>query len=320
MTGTKEIDPLSIIDAQLVELAMSAPRLELADQLVPMVRKILEGLELPLPAPAPQSVERLVAIEPSGRQVRILLFDPAPGLDNKPAVVFFHGGGMVTGRADDFPQIPQLIARDGQCLVISVDYPLAPETPFPGALEDNLALLEWLGHNAAELGINPNKIAVAGQSAGGGHAASLAIAARDRGLASISYLLLFEPMLDDRTGSERHLPKHLGYFGWSAESNVYGWSALLGAAAGSSSVPDTAVPARTSNLSGLPPTCILVGAADLFAEECLEFSRRLILAGVRVELYMAPGVFHGSSVLAPSADISVWTRNVWQDAIRRWLK
>jgi acetyl esterase/lipase len=320
VTGTEKIDPLSVIDAQLAELANSVPRLELTDQLVPIVRNMLDGLEQPLPAPAPQPVERLVEIGTNGAQVRVLLFDPIPEQENKPTVIFFHGGGMVAGRADNFPQIPQLIASDSQCLVISVDYPLAPEMPFPGALEDNLALLEWLEENANELGIDANKIALAGQSAGGGHAASLAIAARDRGLALISYLLLIEPMLDDRTGSERHLPAHLGYFGWSAESNAYGWSALLGTAAGSSSVPEAAVPARTSNLSGLPPTCILVGAADLFAEECLEFSRRLILAGVRAELYMAPGAFHGSSVLAPTADISIWTRKVWQDAIRRWLK
>src|SRR4029077_17645569 len=145
----------------------------------------------------------------------------------------------------------QRTAQSCNCVVVSVEYRLAPETPFPGALEDNYTALRWLYANAETLGVDRNRIAIGGESAGGGHAAALAIAARDRKEVPVIFQLLIYPMLDDRTGSSRPVPPHIGEFIWTAQSNVFGWSSLLGVPAGSAKVPAGAVPARVEDLSGL---------------------------------------------------------------------
>ncbi|MGO8793238.1 MAG: alpha/beta hydrolase fold domain-containing protein [Candidatus Sulfotelmatobacter sp.] len=190
------------------------------------------------------------------------------------------------------------------CLVVSVDYRLAPETHFPGSLEDNYAALRWLYTNADTLGIDRKRIAIGGESAGGGHAAALAIAARDRKEFPILFQLLIYPMLDDRTGSTRPVPPGIGEFVWNATSNRFGWTSLLGVPAGSPTVPAGAVPARVENVAGLPPAFISVGAIDLFAGEDIEYGRRLLEAGVPTELHVIPGAYHGYNLLAPQTTVS----------------
>jgi hypothetical protein len=180
--------------------------------------------------------------------------------------------------------MPQLqeIATDCHCVVVSVDYRLAPETRYPGALEDNYAALKWVHAHAAELGIDRSRIAVGGESAGGTHAASLAIHAGDRNKEDvpICFQLLIYPALDDRTGSSEPAPPAVGHFMWTPSANRFAWSSLLGVPAGSSKVPVAAVPARVASVAGLPPAWIGVGALDLFVEEDMEYARRLVHAGV----------------------------------------
>jgi acetyl esterase/lipase len=188
--------------------------------------------------------------------------------------------------------------------VVSIDYRLAPETRFPGSLEDNYAALKWLHSNAQSLGVDPTRVAVMGESAGGGHAAMLAIAARDRGEIPLLFQLLIYPMLDDRTGSTREVPRHIGAFIWTPDANRFGWSSLLGMPAGSGSVPEGSVPARARDLKGLPPTYIGVGSLDLFVNEDIEFAGRLIDAGVPTELDVVPGAYHGFFFLVPNAAVS----------------
>jgi acetyl esterase/lipase len=208
-----------------------------------------------------------------------------------------HGGGFVMGDAlSSIRNVQQLAAAVG-CVIVTVDYRLAPETRFPGALEDNYAGLKWLYSNAAELGVDHTRIAVVGESAGGGHAATLTIAARDRGEIPLIYQALIYPMLDDRTGSARKTPPHTGIIIWNEQMNRFGWSSLLGVPAGSRHVPDGSVPARVENLHGLPPTFIGVGSIDLFVEEDISYALRLIDAGVSVELHVVPGAFHGFDML-----------------------
>ena len=204
-------------------------------------------------------------------------------------------------------------------MVVSVDYRLAPETRFPGSLEDNYAGLRWLHSNARELGVDRNRIALLGESAGGGHVAALALAARDRGEVPVAMQVMLYPMLDDRTGSSRAVPPYLGTFVWDAAANRFGWSSLLGVAAGADSVPRGAVPARVVNLRGLPPTFIAVGAIDLFVEEDIAYSQRLIQAGVPTEIYVAPGGYHGFDIIVPEAKISKQFIAAWNDALRRGL-
>ena len=189
-------------------------------------------------------------------------------------------------------------------MIVSVQYRLAPETRFPGPLEDAYAGLKWLHGNAAALGVDPGRIVVMGESAGGGLAAMLTIAARDRGEVPVAFQALIYPMLDDRTGSSRPVPPHIGQLIWTAESNRKGWQALLGRRPGAATQPEGAVPARVKNLKGLPPTFIGVGSIDLFVNEDVEFARRLIDADVPTELLVIPGAFHGFQLIVPRAAIS----------------
>jgi acetyl esterase/lipase len=165
--------------------------------------------------------------------------------------------------------------------------------------------------------VDHKRIAIGGESAGGGHAAMLAIAARDRKEIPIMFQLLIYPMLDDRTGSSRPVPPHIGEFIWTAHSNIFGWSSLLGLPAGSEKVPAGAVPARVENLSGLPPTFIVVGAIDLFIDEDIEYARRLLAAGIPTELHVIPGAYHGFDLLVPNAKVTTRFTEYWTTALRR---
>ena len=234
-----------------------------------------------------------------------------------PAVLHLHGGGYVgSSAAFMFPTLERLSA-ELDCLVVSVDYRLAPETPFPGSLEDNYAVLAWLHANAKELGVDPTRIAVMGESAGGGHAAALAIAARDRGRHALAFQVLIYPMLDDRTGSGR-LPSGsaVGAFVWTASSNVLGWSCLLGMPAGSAAPPRGAVPARVENLAGLPPAWIGVGSLDLFHDEDVAYAARLKAAGVPTTLDVAPGAYHGFDILVKDSPVSKAFTASWMRALK----
>jgi len=268
-------------------------------------------------APAPQPVYRRIPGPPGAPAVRIIVVDPAPGGKGRPAFLHTHGGGYVAGSAARFINFHQTIAQTCKCVVVSVEYRLAPETRFPGSLEDNYAALQWLYANADELGVDRKRIAVGGESAGGGHAAALAIAARDRKEIPIAFQLLIYPMLDDRTGSSRPVPPHIGSFIWTPECNVFGWTSLLGVPAGSSKVPTGSVPARVENLADLPPAFIVVGAIDLFVDEDVEYARRLISAGVPTELHVVPGAYHAYDLLVPNAAVTARFTDYWKAALKR---
>lgn len=238
---------------------------------------------------------------------------------SRPAILHTHGGGFVMGSAQGAVRMLQDLCRQLDCLAISVDYRLAPETTWRGSLDDNHAALAWLHGNAAPLGADPTRIGLLGESAGGGHAALLAIAARDRGEVPVAFQCLVYPMLDDRTGSSRPVPGHLAPVGWTAAENRLGWECYLGMAPGTRRVPTAAVPARTSNLAGLPPTWIGVGGLDLFVEEDIDYARRLTAAGVATELIVVPGAFHGFDGLPSGAPVSAWFNAAKLDALRRGL-
>jgi acetyl esterase/lipase len=268
---------------------------------------------------APELQPRKAAVPGPGGDVNVLIFDPKPGAKNRPATVYIHGGGYVAGRADTNIQLAQDIAQGTDSMVVSVDYTLAPEAHFPKSLEQNYAALAWLHKNAGEFGVDPARLAVMGDSAGGGHAAMLAIAARDRREIPVAFQCLIYPMLDDRTGSTRRVPPYMGHFIWTEAENRFGWTSLLGQPAGSPSVPPGSVPARVQDVSGLPPTFIGVGSIDLFCEEDIEYARRLVLAGVRTEMLVVPGAYHGFDVVARDAKLTVEFRSAWQAALRRGL-
>ena len=186
------------------------------------------------------------------------------------------------------------------CVILSTNYRLAPEAPFPAPVEDCYASLKWLVENSENLGIDKSHIAIGGGSAGGGLAAGLVIMTRDRGEIDIAFQLLIYPMLDDRniTPSSYNITDKRT---WDREKNIYAWKAYLGDSAKDGNVSPYAAAARAEDLSGLPPAYIAVGELDLFLDESIEYAQRLLQAGVRTELHVYPGATHGfDSVLTAS--------------------
>jgi acetyl esterase/lipase len=186
--------------------------------------------------------------------------------------------------------------------MLSVDYRVAPEHPHPVPVEDSYAGLRWLSDHADELGVDPARIAVMGDSAGGGLAAAVALLARDRSGPVVARQILLYPMLDDRNTTPD--PEIVPFAGWSYDDNATGWGALLGNAVGGPEVSAYAAPARATDLSGLPAAYIEVGQLDIFRDEDLEYARRLSLAGVPVEFHLYPGVPHEFDAIAFDSDVA----------------
>jgi acetyl esterase/lipase len=183
-------------------------------------------------------------------------------------------------------------ALDIDCVVVSMQYRLAPEDPYPAGVEDCYAALVWTVQHADELGIDATRIAVGGESAGGGLAAATALLARDRKGPELVFQALTYPMLDDRNNTPSARELH-DIPSWSQQHNDSAWRAVLGMKAGSPDVEPYAAPARATDLSGLPPTLIQVGEIDVFRDEDITYATRLLQAGVPTELHVYPGAYHG---------------------------
>ena len=273
---------------------------------------------LPAPGPDPAWAWRRIPGPAGAPDLRVIVIDPAGGNEIcRPAILHLHGGGFVAGSAAASLWRTQALSRELGALVVSVEYRLAPETRFPGALDDNYAALAWLHTAAQALRVDRARIALVGESAGGGHAAMLAATVRARGEFTIAGQALIYPMLDDRTGSTIHQPWPMGAVLWNEQRNRFGWTSLLGVAAGSDAVPAGAVPARATDLNGLPPTWIGVGSIDLFHDEDVAFARRLALTSVPVRLTVIPGAFHVFDAFdvavsrAFRADLISWLRGLF---------
>ncbi|MEU5970672.1 alpha/beta hydrolase [Streptomyces globisporus] len=215
-----------------------------------------------------------------------------------PCLVWVHGGGMVLGSPETDDARVSAYALEADCAVISVDYRLAPEHPYPAPVEDCYRALRWAADHAESLRIDPGRLAIGGISAGGGLAAATALLAKDSGGPGLIFQFLLCPMLDDRntTGSSREFTEAVT---WPRANNLYGWAALLGPLAGSDGVPPYAAPARAEDLSGLPPAYVDVGELEVFRDECARYALRLIEAGVSTEFHLWPGAFHGFDGVLP---------------------
>lgn len=233
------------------------------------------------------------------------------------AVLYVHGGGMIFG-LEQLRNVYDLtvgdyVAASGVPMLV-VDYRVAPEHPHPTPVQDCYAALVWLAEHAGELGVDPARLAVMGDSAGGGLAAGVCLMARDRIGPSIAQQLLVYPMLDDRAKTPD--PQMVPFLTWSYDDNVTSWAALLGDSAGTDAVSPYAAPARADDLVGLPDTYIEVGGLDIFRDEDITYARRLADAGVDTELHLHPGCPHVFEFLAHDADVS---RRAVNDRVRRLL-
>lgn len=233
-----------------------------------------------------------VEVHQIGRGASVRVFSPeTPAAVPGPALLWIHGGGYVIGSAAQDDRLCRRFAAALGIRVISVDYRLAPDFPYPAAADDCYAALEWV---AARPEIDAMRIAIGGASAGGGLAAALAIRAHDQGEIKPFFQLLVYPMLDDRSGTvdENHRL-------WNATSNRFGWDSYLGGQA-----PEEIAPARRADLSGLPPAWIGVGTLDLFLTEDQAYAERLQQAGVPCSISLIAGAFHGFDLVAPGKGVS----------------
>ncbi len=284
-----------LLDPELHSI-LELPTLSFRDEGMPKLRELLKVREIMGDAERHQ-VQRseITVTSADGTQIPCLLYIPSGVAKHRAGYVHVHGGGYILGspRQADITNL-QICARLN-AVVVAVSYRLAPEHSIPKPLDDCYAGLAWLHDNAAALGVDHSRIAVGGESAGGGLAAALAIKARDAGKYAICHQHLTYPMLDNLTGSAAHPGDPLvGEFVWTRESNQYGWSRYLGTAP--ARAPQ--VPARVENYAGLPPAWISTAALDLFRDENIAYAQRLLAAGVAAELVLYPGACHGFQQVA----------------------
>ncbi len=245
-------------------------------------------------------------------EVALRIHRPVDAVGTLPCIVWMHGGGLVLGNEEqDDPRFDRWCVRHNM-MAVSIGYRLAPETQFPEPIEDCYAGLRYVTDHGGELGVDSDRIGIGGASAGGGLAAALALLARDRGGPKIASQLLIYPMIDDRQITESSswdVPI------WPASSNAFGWTSYLGDAKGTERVSPYAAAARATDLRGLPPAIIAVGALDGFVDENIDYARRLNNAGIPVEFHLYPGAPHGFDALLPRSTVA---RRAKAD-IGRWL-
>ena len=264
------------------------------------------------------SEDRLAPGRDGQPDVAVRVYRPAGSSGTLPGIFYIHGGGMVLGSVEMEDASAAMLTEMVGCVVVSVEYRLAPEHPFPAAPEDCYTALCWMFDNAAELGVDSSRIAVYGPSAGGGLVCAVSLMARDRGGPAIRMQMPIYPMIDDRNATaSSHEVTDVGI--WDRAGNIEAWGMYLGDAYGSDDVSHYAAPARATDLSGLPPTFIDVGEIDMFRDEDIDFAARLIRSGVPTELHVHPGAYHAAEVFAPTAALSqrIWAMRV--DALQRSL-
>ena len=226
------------------------------------------------------------------------------------AVVYAHGGGMIAGNLDVYDAVIAEYVTATRVPFLSVDYRLAPEAQGPRPARDVFAAIQWLSDLSSELGVAPDRIAVMGDSGGGGVAASAAIIARDLGVGLARQILIY-PMLDDRTvgGDAAREP----FLSWTYDMNFTGWSARLGEQLGRDDVLPAAAPARLTDFRGLASAYVEVGDLDIFRDESLIYAQRLAAAEVPIELHVHPGAPHGFERFAPGSQLA---QRAIQDRLR----
>ena len=231
--------------------------------------------------------------------VRALVYEPPGRVGPSAALLWMHGGGLVMGRPEMNHELCSRIANELSIVVVSVDYRLAPEHPFPAGLDDCVRVLEWMHEHTDALGIDPERVAVGGGSAGGGLAACVAQVATDRGDLPVRFQLLQYPMLDDRTPLRDH-----DALLWTNTSNEYAWTAYLNHPPREYEGRAYASASRRVDFRGLPAAWVGVGDIDLFHDECVAYVERLEAAGVPVQFDVVPGMYHGAEAIRPDAPVT----------------
>ena len=314
MTGRK-IDLEAEIDATHKEILDMFPKDLLRLDDIPALRAAIKSE----PVDFPENVlveDVMIPGLNNDPDVKVRLYKPIDLAKESPCLLWMHPGGMTIGDANMEDLTSAQRAVDHSCLVASVDYRLAPENPYPSAPDDCYAALLWFANNASELGISSSRIAIGGASAGAGLAASTSLRARDESGPEIVFQLLTYPMLDHRNTNPSSYGVMDDFRVWNRKANLISWEAYLGDL---TDIPTYASPSLETELSNLPPAMISVGALDNFADECIDFAQRLMQAGVRTDLRVYAGAFHGSVGLVAHSPISIEWAKAENDALHRAL-
>ncbi|HEX6354555.1 alpha/beta hydrolase [Actinophytocola sp.] len=285
-------------DPELAPWIAMLPNLEFTD--IAELRGADEMMSEHMPRydpPVPVSIRDVVV--PGSPDVPVRVYAPEEQDGPLPGMVFIHGGGFILGSAAMFDSDATRIAAEVGAVVVSVDYRLAPENPFPAGLDDCYAALVWTAKSATELGIDPDRLAVGGDSAGGGLAAAVALLARDRGGPELCFQYLGIPELDDRLNTPSMQAYHDTPL-WHRPAAEFSWDCYLGGPGirGTEDVSPYAAPARAEDLSGLPPAFVNVCQFDPLRDEGIAYAQRLAQANVPTELVLYPGTFHGAGMIA----------------------
>jgi acetyl esterase/lipase len=241
-------------------------------------------------------------IQSDGAHIPVGIYHPVKATGNIPSLLWIHGGGMMTGSYSQNEAFLRYVSKTLLCKIVAVDYRLAPECPYPAAMNDCYAALQWMFESHQTLGLDPYLIAVGGASAGGNLAAALALRARDEGKIPLAHQLLIYPMLDDKnrhSADENHPDTPI----WTRGCNQIGWSVYLGNLDGQENIPEYAAPTRAEDLSDLACATVIVGELDLFLDESIQYAHKLLKHGVSTALHVYPGAYHGFDFLALDSDI-----------------
>jgi acetyl esterase/lipase len=293
---------INLIHPELQKATSSFPKLPVRSSFGrAFTRAILPLLPMLLPQPKlPAGIKIETIKSPSGRALRV--YSPE-GTKTRAGMLYLHGGGMMIG----FPAMDDALlantASELDIVIVSPDYRLAPEHPYPAPLDDCHEAWQWLLENASQRGIDTKRIAIGGESAGGGLAAGLVLRIHDEGGQRPIAQWLFCPMLDDRTAMDRSLDA-VNHFVWDNKSNLTGWKSYLGTLFGSDQVPAYAAPGRRNDFNSLPKAWIGVGDVELFYEEDKKYAERLTAAGVACEIDVVAGGPHAFEGLAANAQVS----------------
>jgi len=317
-------DPIEALDPDLRAPARALMGRRVSFRDIPAARAAMEGQMPPTGTAAValkqvETEERVVPGPEGAPDVTLRIMRPVGRERPLPLLYWLHGGGYVLGSVADEEPACALFAVEAGCAVGLVEYRLAPEHPFPAGLEDCYAGLRWMASAADGLGIDRDRIAVGGPSAGGGLAAALALLARDRAEVSIALQLLIWPMIDDHNVAPPD-DTHPDAVGWTREANIHCWRAYLGREPGGDGISHYAAPSRATDLKELPPAYVAVGDRDLLADEGITYARELIRAGVHTELHVYPGACHAFDWIAPDAEVSKRYAADLYGALRRGLR
>ena len=294
-----------MIDPELAAVLDLLPKMDLVDPVAARraFEEILVAIRIDIPGVETLDIEdRTVPGWEGDPDVPVRVYRPvgASATARVPGILMIHGGGFVIGSVEAEHAGAALTAIGTGAVVVSVDYRLAPEHPYPAGLHDCYVALRYLHAEADALGVDPERVALIGASAGGGLAASTALLARDRGGPAVCFQLLQIPELDDRLQTPS-MQTFVDSPMWNRPLAVQSWQAYLGPLYGSDDVPAYAAPARAEDLSGLPPAYISTAENDPLRDEGITYAQRLLQAGVSVELHQFPGTFHGSALVTAAA-------------------